>query len=1150
MQIQKISSNSQTFQARLNKNMFDCSKLQNSAKDVFVKENPAKVSKTLFGSIIGTFTAGIVNLISPQDKIKSSAELTQEEIEELRAKVKENPDFQSFNLNADELCAEQIILSDRILNDKKVLNNENIRSNIKNIVCSTKTEEHLNIVDKILSNKMLCKNSELFENLRYVMPRMKTPEHITIMNEILDNRVLRRNNYVATKFSQTIHFFNTPDSGKILNSIFQDKKLRNNKNIMEHLPNILAYTYNKNALKIAEKILQDKNINKNPDIMKVLTTHASDANSEYRADVMSKVINKLFDNKDIYNKPLFAQEFDEILKEVKTHKKYQVFEKAYSDENLYKRCNVYNLMTLFMSIDTQENADLACQLLEDENPSLSSIGMIVFQSKLFNRKEYVYDLCKNYKKMDLNQDEVSFLCANNLKITPEQIRKLNNIAGRENVSKLVYSDRALAYQIADMCGKKNINEIPEDCKRELLRALVKSDIGVVINPRMRSMFPLLPRSPEEYCTLLPAIVNSMSITTKTLNPEDVEQFNKSLLGLSDVLKNLTDKEFAELKITQEYPKEEFIRNIQIFLKYIPSEYQQQVYDYYGFELHENPASKSGVSITGYPANTQKEDTLKNMSDGMTQLINLVRQDVIRFTENNHIFCNNKEVERFLNDTFKYLPELHTAVGKIQHPTHSFDILQHSLKVMQKIAQNPEFSNLNNSDKRLIMLAALLHDIAKGEGIIDKTHAQFGAFDAFHITKKFGLTREEEIKLFKLIKHHEWLAYVNKVDDYKLNHRLQSVAFDLQDDNLFDLSLMFTHADLKAVKTTDDFHDKSRSSRSVDYVQMTKSYGDWADFFAKIIKPYIHQLQATQPFLPVTKFPKASRIEDAITYVMSDGSTNIKGVYKDSDGLVVIKFNEVEDWESIGFPKGSSTKGIITTGLDEKRNEINVETGNIKFFVHALDLDGQLTKFDAFSMPDSDALLSLSYAERPETKYRFFRAQGIILDFNSKYIYGGGDNDAGSGVQKTIKKFKENYIFNGIRRSERVYVPNLIKQATGMNDDEYIKFINANKNKSFTEIEPVELREKIIKALATINSNPRKGNRAYNEMYGSNPERVMGVFAYNMDIDEKTENPIEFLHRDTVEKCDTTFNQKTTKQRTEFLRKYAVEHDIPFILFGN
>ena len=128
------------------------------------------------------------------------------------------------------------------------------------------------------------------------------------------------------------------------------------------------------------------------------------------------------------------------------------------------------------------------------------------------------------------------------------------------------------------------------------------------------------------------------------------------------------------------------------------------------------------------------------------------------------------------------------------------------------------------------------------------------------------------------------------------------------------------------------------------------------------------------------------------------------------------------------------------------------------------------------------------------------------------------------------------MFGGHRESDRKYVSELIKEATGMTDDEYITFVEKNKDKQMTEIQPKELQEKIVKKLATINSNHRKGNRSYNEMYISNPKTVMGVFAYDMNEDEKIENPLKFLEENN--------------HRTEFLKKYALEHDVPFYVFGD
>lgn len=676
---------------------------------------------------------------------------------------------------------------------------------------------------------------------------------------------------------------------------------------------------------------------------------------------------------------------------------------------------------------------------------------------------------------------------------------------------------------------------------------------------MQKMFPMIPTDRDAYCSLLPSIVRSLGIETNTLTTAQTTKFNQSLTDLSGSLAKISDADFADLRITQEYSKDDFIRNVLKIVKDLPTKERQKVYDYFGFELHHNKGNQTGFSITGYPVNLNNGKKLAQITDPRTkEIVELLRPEVIKFSEQNPIRCNNPQIEQLLNDVVDVLPELRAQIGKTQHSTHDFNVLQHSLKVMQKISQDPKFQELNESDQKVMMLASLLHDITKREGSTDKTHANESAFDTFFIAKKFNLSREEEIKLYTLAKHHEWLEYVNtsKSED-QLTKRLQSVAYDLQNDNLFDMALMFTHADLKAVKVDDTFHDTTVGSGRKSFDGTVRSYGESADVYAKRIQNYIQELQKSQPLLPVTKIPTASRIADAITVVRPDGSTNIKGVYKDKDDLIIIKYNEVEDWEAIGFPKGSISRGIeaqkgINYG-DEKLSE-DVNTGNIKFFAHGLDYENQLAKFDAFGLVDSDVLLSISYAERPESKYRFFRAQGVLLDFDTKYVHGGGNTDSGSGCGKTIADFKKDYIFGGERETDRLYVSDLIKKATGMSDSEYIEFIKANENKPLSEIEPVELRETIVRAFASINPNTRKGAREYNEMYGSNPKEVMAVFAYSVDYTENLGNPVDFLNRTKVNPNERhSFGKalpKSVSERTEFLRRYALEHDVPFVIFGD
>lgn len=775
-------------------------------------------------------------------------------------------------------------------------------------------------------------------------------------------------------------------------------------------------------------------------------------------------------------------------------------------------------------------------------------GLNTAMEKDPNAKEYVKILVANKGIRD-NRSTTKFDVNEIVKIinntTLEQYKDLESKVG-DKIKGYNANDILTASEFEDLYQRKSINEIPIKLKKDLLRRLVRANVNLFgTSDVMHGDFPLVPNNQEEYCKVLPALVHSLGIETNQLSEKQTENFNKTITNLSGTLAKLSDAEYNNIMISQEYSKDDFIKDVLAKVKDLEPSERQKVYDYFGFELHKNPKNyKTGFSIIGYPVNLNNGKKLAEITDENTKkVVEALRSDVIKFSENNKITCNNKEIEKELNEIASVLPEIRTMIGKNQHKAHDFDVFKHSLKVMQKVAQDENFDKLNKSDKKIMLLASLMHDITKVEGTSDGTHPMESAYDTFFITKKFNLTKDEEIKLYTLIRHHEWLSHVNTAKSEEERKKAQqSVAFDLQQNNLFDMAMMFTHADLKSVKNSDLFHDKTEGDSRIDFNGVRRSFGEAADFHAEKIREYIGELKKTQPLMPTTKMPKASDIEKLITTVNPDGSTNIKGVYvkegDDGKRLVILKFNEVTDegWERMGLPKGSSTKGTIAHCSDGS-NEYDVETGNIKFFVHGLDYPNQLAKFDAFSLLNSDALLSVSYAERPETKFRFFRAQGVMLEDSADYVYGGGNTDSGSGCGKDIDEFKKNYIFGGYRERDRKYIPDLVKEATGMSDEEYVEFYEKNKNKAMAEIEPKETRDKIIKAFATINSNTRKGDRNYNEMYLSNPKSVMGVYAYSWNYDDSSiPDPVKFLEEND--------------DRTHFLQDYAKEHDLPFVLFGD
>lgn len=288
-------------------------------------------------------------------------------------------------------------------------------------------------------------------------------------------------------------------------------------------------------------------------------------------------------------------------------------------------------------------------------------------------------------------------------------------------------------------------------------------------------------------------------------------FNKTVFNLSGLLAALSDEEFNNIKINQTYEKDDFITKILSITENLSEKERQNVCCYFGFELYQNEENPTGFSILGYPANPKDKSLLMEVKDlKAKETISRLQPEVKRFLENNPVICSNKDIEKELNKIIKVFPELRVLIGKKQHRNHDFDVMKHSLKVMQKIVQNPEFEKLNESDKKLMLTASLFHDIRKAEGKRDPQHALNGALDTRYITKKLNLTPDEEAKLYSLIKNHGWLNFVNRTKTQNEEQEAQKIAaFDMRQGNLFEMMKIFTYADLKSTKNSDASYNKHK-----------------------------------------------------------------------------------------------------------------------------------------------------------------------------------------------------------------------------------------------------------------------------------------------------------------------------------------------------
>mgnify|MGYP006916222405 CR=1 FL=1 len=158
--------------------------------------------------------------------------------------------------------------------------------------------------------------------------------------------------------------------------------------------------------------------------------------------------------------------------------------------------------------------------------------------------------------------------------------------------------------------------------------------------------------------------------------------------------------------------------------------------------------------------------------------------------------------------------------------------------------------------------------------------------------------------------------------------------------------------------------------------------------------------------------------------------------------------------------------------------------------------------------------------------------------------------------RSIQKFMKRFLLEGKNLRERNYISEFIKNTLNMNDEEYVEFVKANANKSFKDIEPKEAGEKLIKAFASTTSVTRAAEREYNEMFISNPKPPMAVFVYSADKTIPVNNPIEYLKRDKTSEYEQNIDRRrgiyidSIKDKVAFLREYAIENDIPFVVFGD
>ena len=276
-----------------------------------------------------------------------------------------------------------------------------------------------------------------------------------------------------------------------------------------------------------------------------------------------------------------------------------------------------------------------------------------------------------------------------------------------------------------------------------------------------------------------------------------EVFFKALEEIEQPDGIFINSDFTDLRFKPElkYSRQDFIRDILNCISLYDYSRQTDLTGFFGFVIDKNI---DGVDIIkGYPS-------VENLSsDDISVSSSKIYHYVKLFTrENEVIIKDNQKIADYLNTIIKALPEFLTLLGKIQHKTHSYSVDVHTLKVLQEVMTNQEYTALPVEDRRVLQIAVLLHDITKKEGEIDKSHPSCGAKDAGFILNKLNLTDKTKSRICLIIKNHDWLERYNKGLT-----SAQEFAKILKEGNDFLMLAILAEADLKAVKRDGEFYNR-------------------------------------------------------------------------------------------------------------------------------------------------------------------------------------------------------------------------------------------------------------------------------------------------------------------------------------------------------
>lgn len=212
-----------------------------------------------------------------------------------------------------------------------------------------------------------------------------------------------------------------------------------------------------------------------------------------------------------------------------------------------------------------------------------------------------------------------------------------------------------------------------------------------------------------------------------------------------VLKTHDFKQYKKSGIPLEYGRENFVKDLNKELSNLTGEEKQNVLSQYNLRLGNGDIDGIAKLPQNKPVNTLEQNICNK----------------IEKYYNNSTKIKDTQANQIIDKIIKGMPEFTMTVGKEQHGTHIYSVDIHSMEVLQKSLNHPDYEKLSDEGKEILKLAVLMHDFGKNGKVITRGHAKQSAVDAKMVLENYDIDEKIKKRVINQVENHHWFESYNK-----------------------------------------------------------------------------------------------------------------------------------------------------------------------------------------------------------------------------------------------------------------------------------------------------------------------------------------------------------------------------------------------------